>query len=71
LVFGGPEYGVAGAVAWFGLERFVGGEEAGGWVGVVDAYEVGAQVGEEEILPCWVEESLMDVAAMVLVYSFS
>jgi hypothetical protein len=42
LVFGGPEYGVAGTVAWFGLQRFVSGEETGGGVGAVDAYEVGA-----------------------------
>ena len=68
LAVGLPEDGVARAVAGLGFERGVLGEGLVGQVDAVDAHEVGAEIGEKNVLAKGVAEGLVDVCGVLALW---
>lgn len=65
LAIGLPEDGVARAVASLGFEGRVLGEGLVGEVDAVDAHEVGAEIGEKDVLAKGVAEGLVNVRGVL------
>ena len=61
------EGGVAGSGARFGFQRRRGGEQVGCRVDGVDVDKVGAEVGDEDVLPCRVEDGFVRVRRVLAV----